>query len=323
MKKLWKLLTSTLITGLTISTMAPIFAEENTNTESTQTQTGESGESSITNDTPINDSNNNTGQNTTDSDSNVGGEITWEEFSSKYNASYVRSILLEQTPITQEQLNKLSDDQIMAALKTRFDSGMMIGDAGTLYSTLKANYPDVFAEQKDESSESESEESSEEDEEEKDAQEIKIEKLKDQSIALEFAHSRYNITDIRIIKPGEKENEDGKKALVVFEYEFMNLNQDKEGHPNDDWIKNITLSQKKKELKEVNQAENKEVPTMNIKAGKSYEDSISYVLENEKDPIIIKVENLIDSKDKAKVFKVTMKELLDRTEKAKLEEVHN
>lgn len=59
----------------------------------------------------------------------------------RYTAEEIRNLLIGNTPITQEQLNQITDDQLKAVLPEQADQL----DATTLFNNLLNTYPDAFA----------------------------------------------------------------------------------------------------------------------------------------------------------------------------------
>lgn len=59
----------------------------------------------------------------------------------RYTSEEIRNLLIGSTPITQEQLDQITDEQLKAVLPEQANQL----DAATLYNDLITNYPDVFA----------------------------------------------------------------------------------------------------------------------------------------------------------------------------------
>lgn len=75
-------------------------------------------------------------------------EVETTEESTTYEPEYIREVLYQQTDITEDQLNQLSDEQLLLVLDHQLDNMNLhdgLGnDAGTTYALLQEYYPSVF-----------------------------------------------------------------------------------------------------------------------------------------------------------------------------------
>lgn len=179
----------------------------------------------------------------------------WEDFKNTYTIEYIRQILIEQTPITEDVLNKISDDQIWSSLKARFDQGQL-GDVGNLYHDLKHQFAEAFSDTANqeeaqpassESRERKSTRTTQKSDQEENPREpipVDLKKLKKEPLELDFEHASFNIKRIYLVEAGAKGNEKGTEPILAIDYEYKNIRQNQEkGHPVEDWLTYIQVFQ--------------------------------------------------------------------------------